>query len=151
MSKKSLRAILLFISTLMIISCFNSPLIPKSNVDDEFKKIINESIGEYRLVLNESKIPGKEQYTNLKDLKLNLNSDMTFLFSRDYPFLFDSSGYWKVDNTTINRYLVLNYKRNHKHNNHISCCCTENMEIDIKFPDCKDKKSQAEILVFKKE
>lgn len=143
--------LILLLVILSIPSCF---LIKKriENLRNEEMKLTTErSIGGYVLNINQSKIRNSEKYLNLKELRLYLNKDMTFRFSNNFPFLFDTTGKWRVDNVGMYSYNELIYNRDRRIIDQISQCCTRSMEIEINYPFCNLSADQVEKLVFTKE
>lgn len=112
---------------------------------------VKKSIGTYQIDLDNSLLNDYLKDSLLiKSLSLTLNSDMTFVFSKSVPFIYDSSGTWEFiedDIYSINR---LNYKSSNRFNNQISKCCYDTDKIQMKLPTSKDNNKQADLIVFKK-
>jgi hypothetical protein len=111
----------------------------------------DNSIGLYKLSLPESKLG---EYTKdsarYSKLELNLNEDMSFVFSISTPFVYDSSGVWATKEVGIYGYNQLIYNRNREFKNQISPCCFNNDRIQIKLPISREGFEQVELLVFRK-
>jgi hypothetical protein len=116
--------------------------------DNEKEKRKEEAVGTYELNLQESLLGNYiKDSTLLRNLKLNLNADNTFIFSQSTPFIYDSSGIWRVASVGIygNNELVYG----NKFSNQISPCCYKN-KIQMKLPLSKKGFEQVKLLVFTK-
>ncbi len=115
---------------------------------NEKEKRKEDAVGTYELNLQESILRSYIKDTVLlRNLKLNLNADNTFSFSQNIPFIYDSSGIWRVASVGIYGSNELIYSNNAS--NQISPCCYEN-KIQMKLPLSKKGFEQAELLVFNK-
>ena len=114
------------------------------------KAIIN-SVGTYQIDIANSSISDYIKDSLLiKSLTLKLNEDMTFVFSKNVPFIYDSCGTWEFIEDGIYSANRLNYKNSNGFSNQISECCYGTDKIQMKLPISKNNNKQVDLLVFKK-
>ncbi len=112
---------------------------------------VKKSIGTYQIDLDNSLINDYVKDSLLiKSLSLNLNADMTFIFSKSVQFIYDSSGTWEFIEDGIYSINRLNYKNSNGFNNQISQCCYDTDKIQMKLPISKNNNKQVDLIVFKK-
>ena len=80
------------------------------NSFDSPKKIVSTYIGVYQVDLNKSVISGYQKDTmNFRNLTLAINTDGSFTFSIDLPFIRNSKGRWKIKSIDGIDFLYLVY------------------------------------------
>ena len=112
-------------------------------------KAVKNSIGTYQLNITKSILKGysKDSLT-FSTLKLFVNQDMTFSFSKAVDFIYDSCGTWEYEEDGIYSYNRIIYKHNDKINDQFGEPFKN--EIEFKMPCPKRDKDQVDLLVFKK-
>lgn len=139
--------------TIFVITCIIILIIMRvNNVSNKEKvKRKNNSIGKYKLSLVDSDLGNyKNDSASYSSLELNLNEDMSFLFSISTPFIYDSVGTWNIKEVGIYGYNLLIYNKNKNFKNQITPCCFNNDRIQIKLPISRDGFKQVDLLVFRK-
>lgn len=145
-----MRTLTIILLTILVIILF---VIYRVNTvsSDMTKNAVKNSIGTYQIDLNNSLINDYVKDSILfKSLTLKLDENMTFIFSKSVPFIYDSSGTWAFIEDGIYSINQLNYKNSNGFNNQISQCCYGNDQIQMKLPISKDNNQQVDLIVFKK-
>jgi hypothetical protein len=144
---KTLAITILAILAIVLFIIYRINMVSSDMTNDAVKK----SIGTYQIDLDNSLINDYAKDSLLmKFLSLKLNADMTFIFSRSVPFIYDSSGTWEFIEDGIYSFNRLNYKNSSGFNNQISQCCYDTDKIQMKLPVSKNNNRQVDLIVFKK-
>lgn len=130
----------LFFKLLPVLILFNS-------CDDAKRRIVlgyrNDFVGYYKINLKKSKLNGyKRELSNYKNLTLVLQSDSSFKFYPDAPFIFINKGKWDMGGDGESVYAILIYP------NQISdqALMDTTNAIFIKMPVPKDGMKQVDLL-----
>jgi hypothetical protein len=144
---KTLAITILAILAILLFIIYRINMVSSDMTNDAVKK----SIGTYQIDLDNSLINDYVKDSLLiKSLSLNLNADMTFIFSKSVQFIYDSSGTWEFIEDGIYSINRLNYKNSNGFNNQISQCCYDTDKIQMKLPISKNNNKQVDLIVFKK-
>lgn len=132
----------LLFKLLLILILFNG-------CDDAKKKIVlghrNEFVGHYKINLKKSRLNGyQRELSSYENLTLALQSDSSFRFYPNVPFIFKNEGKWEMGGDGESVYEILNYLSGISDQTLMD---TTNA-VFIKMPVPKDGMKQVSLLYF---
>lgn len=148
MNDKLMRLLKFFIICIVILITLiivRISVVKKSTINH----IIEVTQGKYRLNKELSKLKFNRRFSN-DDFFLHFNKDMTFQFSNDLPFIYDTIGDWKPVYTGQYYMIQMVFSKNRDIYYNLGYCCYDKNKIMLTSPAAKSIDYQAEELVFER-
>ena len=137
-----MRLVLIF---LFLATLFFSCSFLKDKNDEHIWSHMKENVGEYQLNISKSDLGNYSTTdTSYRLLKLNINSDTTFDFSFDTPFITQVKGKWTMTGDDMSQRCVFLYDNT----SYDHVILDTNNSVHIKFPRGKKNKDGANFLYF---